>query len=187
MLRAMPSCAICATLVACAFVNFALVATTPITVLPRLAKPRTPRPMGVFIIASVSANESFLPICSGPIFPERRPAMISPDFGSITSPNALTATMAPTITPPPMSMLAVPSPDFMASVMPNILPTDAPVPAPTFPSAGGSDTAEAAARDPIAASGRISARPRLRSYKIAEGTIGTLAAPALNPIFFSSR
>ena len=38
MVRAMPSCAICATFVAWAFVNFAFVATAPITVLPRLCK-----------------------------------------------------------------------------------------------------------------------------------------------------
>ena len=37
IVRATPFCAICATLVACAFVNFAFVATTPMTVLAREA------------------------------------------------------------------------------------------------------------------------------------------------------
>jgi hypothetical protein len=41
--------------------------------------------------------------------------------------------------------LAVPTPHFMDCFAPNIFPTDAPVPAPKFPSRGASDVAVAAA------------------------------------------
>ena len=49
IVRAMPSCAICATLVACALVKFAFVATTPMTVFARAMQTRAdPRPSGLF-------------------------------------------------------------------------------------------------------------------------------------------
>ena len=50
--------------------------------------------------------------------------------------SALTAISAPTVTPATVTD-AVPRPPFMACCMPNILPTTAPLPAPTLPSAGG--------------------------------------------------
>ena len=57
--------------------------------------------------------------------------------GSRTSPSALTATSAPTITPPSSLRLLEPIPPRIARAMPWILPTLAPVPAPTLPSATG--------------------------------------------------
>ena len=59
--------------------------------------------------------------------------MIRPLFGSITSPNALTATIAATITSSRRWMLALPIPAFIAQGMPKIFPTVAPQPAPTLP------------------------------------------------------
>ena len=69
---------------------------------------------------------------------------------------------APT-TAPAARVLAVPTPPFMARTIPNALPTDAPVPTPTDPSASGPVLAAAAAEAPIARSGRTSGRPTARS------------------------
>ena len=55
--------------------------------------------------------------------------------GSITSPSALQATIAPTVTPSTVTE-AVPMPPFIARWKPKILPITAPAPAPTQPSAG---------------------------------------------------
>ena len=56
----------------------------------------------------------------------RAPARRGPVAGSRTSPNALTATSAPTVAAP-TRRLAVPRPPFMARAKPKALPTDAPV------------------------------------------------------------
>jgi hypothetical protein len=143
--RASASCAIWATLVAWALSNLALVATTAMTVLPPAASLKIVRPVRVCITLSVSAKGLVPPSLTGPRLVGRAPAMICPVPGSSTSPNALTATMAPTRTPPPISRLAVPRPDFIAPAIPNIFPIVAPVPAPTLPSATGPPWAVAAA------------------------------------------
>jgi hypothetical protein len=67
-----------------------------------------------------------------------------PVAGSITSPSALTAISAPTVTWPTRT-LALPMPPFMAEAMPNSLPTVAPAPAPTLPCAGAALLAAAQA------------------------------------------
>jgi hypothetical protein len=73
----------------------------------------------------------------------RAPATTRPERGSTTSPIALTATIAATVSPP-TSIDAVPTPPFIARARPNSLPTEAPAPAPTLPSPGAS--AEAASQ-----------------------------------------
>ena len=65
----------------------------------------------------------------------RTPATTLPVAGSMTSPAALTAAMAPTMRPFGSAMLAEPMPPFIARAAPAILPTVAPAPAPTLPSA----------------------------------------------------
>ena len=124
--RASPSCALVARRLACAFVSFASVATTPIVVFV---------PGSTMRAASPSSNarresRSALPPAV------RAPAMTRPVSGSITSPTALHATIAPTVTPCALTA-ALPMPPFIARSMPNTLPTAAPAPAPTLPSAGG--------------------------------------------------
>ena len=71
--------------------------------------------------------------------------MSRPVSGSRTSPTAFTAMSAPRCTPS-RSRTAQPSPPFVARAMPWSLPTLAPVPAPTLPSATGPGRAPAAAR-----------------------------------------
>ena len=83
--------------------------------------------------------------------------------GSRTSPNAFTATKAVTSTPPLSSTSPEPTPDFMAWRMPKILPTVAPVPAPTAPSFTAPVVAAAAALSPISRVGRMPALPISRS------------------------
>ena len=67
-----------------------------------------------------------------------------PVAGSTTSPSALTAISAPTVTPSTVTD-AVPMPPFMAYGMPNSLPTVAPAPAPALPWAISSPAAWQAA------------------------------------------
>ena len=62
----------------------------------------------------------------------RSPAIFFPVDGSKISPSALTATTA-AIRRSPNSTAYIPRPDFIARSMPQILPTVAPVPAPTLP------------------------------------------------------
>src|SRR5439155_179738 len=67
--------------------------------------------------------------------PQRHPAGTAPPAPT-TSPPALTPTSAPTTTSPPSPAAAhVPTPPFIAARGPSALPTVAPVPAPTDPSA----------------------------------------------------
>jgi len=65
----------------------------------------------------------------------RAPATTAPVAGSITSPTALTATIAPTMRPFGNAMAAEPMPAFIGMRPPPIFPTVAPAPAPTLPSA----------------------------------------------------
>src|SRR5436190_17449241 len=174
MLRARPSWAICATLFASAFVSTASVATTAIVVAAPVA-----------LLGSSRAGSS--PRLSARIVPTSRvpsavraPATTRPVRGSTTSPTALTATSAATVMPP-TSTDAVPMPPFIARPMPNSLPTEAPAPAPTLPSASESRDAASQAAWPAAASGRMRGSPTQRSNRIAAGTIGTtkgVAAPS---------
>ena len=70
-----------------------------------------------------------------PSAPLRAPARVAPSVGSITSPVALTATRAATVTPA-TRIEALPMPPFIARSIPNNLPTLAPAPAPRLPCAG---------------------------------------------------
>ena len=71
-----------------------------------------------------------------------------PVAGSTMSPRALTATIAATTRPFGRVMAALPMPPFIARSRPPILPTVAPAPAPTFPSATGPSVAAFAAWKP---------------------------------------
>ncbi len=124
--RARPSCAICAILVACVFVNAALVATTPIVVCCSGSGART-------ACAECAARRGRRRAPCRPRFACRRRSGRS--TGSMTSPRALTATSAATTSPSGSAMAALPSPPFIARPRPAILPTVAPAPAPTLPSA----------------------------------------------------
>src|SRR3972149_3699033 len=92
-----------ATMFAPSLVRPAFVATTPITVLPFEAKRSAVRPTMLRMTASVSAKGPSPPRRTGPTRITRAPAITWPVGGSITSPSALTATIAPTMTPPPTS------------------------------------------------------------------------------------
>ena len=131
MLRARPSCAICATLLASALVSTASVATTAIVVAAPAALLGSSRAGNSPRLSARIVPTSFLPSAV------RAPATTRPVRGSTTSPIALTATSAATVMPP-TSIDAVPMPPFIARPMPNSLPTEAPAPAPTLPSASES-------------------------------------------------
>jgi hypothetical protein len=126
MVRARPSCAICDILAASALVSTASVAMMPSVVEDAGSMSRGVSPLRIACVAWISARPSSV----------RAPAMGRPQAGSMTSPTALTATMAPTVNPLTASA-AVPMPPFIARSMPNSLPTTAPAPAPTLPSTGG--------------------------------------------------
>ena len=107
---------------------------------------------------------------------------------STTSPSALTAISAPTVTP--CSVIdAVPMPPFIACAMPNSLPTLAPAPAPMLPCASAAPVpawaASSQAAQPASAPGRMRASPTCRSNSTAAGTMGTRwpgAVPTGRPI-----
>ena len=107
MERARPSCAICASLLACALVSLASVATTPIVVAAPGWKGAGNSPARMACIVSSSAVPSAL----------RAPATGRPLDGSITSPSAFTATSAPTVMPAARTE-AEPMPPFIARAMP---------------------------------------------------------------------
>ena len=114
----------------------------------------------------------------------RAPASMLPS-GARTSPTALTAIRAPTVTPCTLT-LAEPMPPFMAQACPNSLPTVAPAPAPTLPVAQGVLVAASQAARPAAASGRMEALPTGRSNNTAAGTMGTRPTPTSRPYPCSS-
>lgn len=134
MARASPSCAHTASRRAWAFVMVASVATTPIVVLVPASS--------VFGTSPASSARRVSRSPSPPAL--RAPATGRPDSGSTTSPAALQATSAPTVTPSTV-IDALPMPPFMAYSMPKSLPTEAPAPAPTLPSAGSARDAAAQA------------------------------------------
>ena len=107
MARARPSWAICASFWACALVKMASVATRPIVVaMPAWIEGGSSPLRIAWVIPSVRRPSSV-----------RVPAMTVPLAGSMTSPTALTATMAPTVILPTLTA-AVPMPPFIARPMP---------------------------------------------------------------------
>ena len=116
MVMASPSCAIEASLFASSRVSFALVATTPMVVLPKAACPRAAESMQGVSLPSIFAA-----------------ATSSPVAGSYMSPSAFTTAIAPTFTPFSSSIQAVPRPLFTAYLLPKAFATVAPVPAPMLP------------------------------------------------------
>src|SRR5262249_3416142 len=80
-----------------------------------------------------------------------------------------------------------PTPDFIACLIPRILPTVAPVPAPTAPSVTALSVAAAAAVSAISRVGRTPFLLKPRSYRIAPTTIGTSPPPVLKPTPLCSR
>ena len=175
MLRARPSCAATARRCACALVMTASVATTPMVVLVPASSDCANSPRNSARRVSARRNPSAV----------RAPATGCAVSGSITSPTALQAMSAPTVTPSTVTE-ALPMPPFMARAMPNILPTLAPVPAPTLPSAGSAREAAAQAAWPAAASGRMRMSPTIRSNSTAEGTSGSRPTPMSSPTPCSS-
>src|SRR2546425_404054 len=142
--------------------SVALVATTASVVL-RVANGAPPRPK----CASASTNLPSAP---------RAPARIAPE-PSRMFPTAFSTTSAPTTMSPPLAA-QVPTPPFIAARGPSALPTVAPVPAPTDPSATSPD-ATLHARYASSAVGQRSALPpgaRSKSKITAVGTIGTMPA-----------
>ena len=110
----------------------------------------------------------------------RTPATTCPVCGSMMSPTALTATIAATTRPFGSVIAAEPSAALHRAAQP-ILPTVAPAPAPTLPSATGPVVAAVCApcsRSPRSAGSSACRRSR-RSNRIAAGTIGTTPAPHL--------
>ena len=127
--------------------------------------------------AASAAKGSMMPPSSS-----RQPAIHAPS-ASRTLPRAFTATTA-TATSSPSRSPYMPSPDFIACSPPRILPTVAPHPAPTFPSASDwqsrSSAAFAAAR-PMAASGWAFS-PTSKSNRQALTTMGTSALSTGKPM-----
>ena len=112
----------------------------------------------------------------------RGPASTAPLAGSTTSPAALTATSAPTVTPPARRRLAEPRPLLVARSKPSILPTVAPVPAPTQPCGTGAVDGRSQAASPAAASGRTSGRARRAGRRARpRGRCGTRSGPTSTP------
>ncbi len=130
-------------MLACSFVSFALVATTPMVVFPKLSRFLKPPESIKDFVHKNSPVSGFL-----------APAIISPVTGSKQSPNALTATIAPTIASP-IFKLAVPMPPLDEFFIPSIFPTVAPVPAPTLPCSINSLFTLRQASYPICLSGLI--------------------------------
>src|SRR3989442_4908907 len=150
MRRASASPAACARLSRPVRSSEALVATTARVVLRAFPTPNgaPPRPKCV----NASTNLPSAP---------RAPARIAPEPSRIF-PAAFSTTSAPTIISPPVAA-QLPTPPFMAARGPNALPTVAPVPAPTQPSATLDDAA-VHARDAASAGGQPSALlPRAQS------------------------
>lgn len=125
MLRASPSWPDTARRWAWALVSTASVAITPMVVLVPGSTGSGGTPPSSARRVSISRWPSS----------ERAPATGRAVCGSITSPTALQAMSAPTVMPS-SDTEAVPMPPFIARPMPKSLPTAAPVPAPTLPSAG---------------------------------------------------
>src|SRR5580704_10593107 len=121
----------------------------------------------------------------------RTPATTRPVAGSMISPTAFTATIAPTINPFGNVIADEPSPAFVGrSRLPGeslSLPTVAPAPAPTLPSGTAFGLAAWDARYPQSAVGLIfGLRPTDRSKMAAAGTIGTLPDAVGKPMSCSS-
>src|SRR4051794_3070869 len=140
----------------------ALVAITPIVVLPNgLGGPGTPKPAAVGASGGIGVD-------AGDCVSE--PAGRAPT--GVTSPEALTAIMAAT-TRPPARQVAAPMPAGRAASGPRHVPTVQPVPAPTRPSCTRPVLASLHAAAPCLAPGRILAWPTPRSERPRVGTIGT--------------
>ena len=153
-----------------AFVHDTLAATTPKVVFPAAGGEfQVPLRSASMLSAKPTPSES------------RAPATMAPRAGSTMSPSAFTAARAPTTKPSGSVTAAEPRPPRMARSGPNIFPTDAPAPAPTLPTATGSEEADSAARNPDSAFGRTVGSPTPKSNRIAAGTIGTTLPPTGNP------
>ena len=134
MALASPACPATARRWACTLVSCASVAITPMVVLLPASSWCGGSPRSRARRAARRALPSAV----------RAPARGRPVTRSTTSPTALQAMSAPTVTPSTVTE-AVPTPPFMACCMPKVLPTTAPLPAPTLPSAGGRPLAAAQA------------------------------------------
>src|SRR5215207_4889924 len=144
MARAMPSWACTATRWTSPLERAALVATTPRVVLPGGTGSGRTSPSG-----PGSARRSRMAALAPP--GTRAPASTVPS-SSRTSPPALTAARAPTVTGP-ASTTAQPRPPLVMKSGPAVLPTVAPMPAPTLPSCPSAVTAARQAASPSAGPG----------------------------------
>src|SRR5215211_5325612 len=165
MALAMPSWACTATRWASPLVRAALVATTARVVLPPGGTGTSPSPAGDW---SGAVRRSRRAVLAPP--GTRAPASTVPSSSS-TSPPALTAARAPTVTGP-ASTTAQPSPPLVMCSGPAVLPTVAPMPAPTLPIGPSAVVAASQAASPSAGPGRASQSPTARSNSTAAGTIG---------------
>src|SRR5579875_1710147 len=110
------------------FRHWALPSAASVTTTPKVVLPKVGR---VDLPSSNVRQASAKPPASS-----RAPATTRPSR-STTSPRALTTASAPTVGPPGSRTTAVPTPPRLPRSGPRSLPTVAPVPAPTAPSAGG--------------------------------------------------
>ena len=188
MARASPSCAICATLLASSLVRPALVATTPMTVLPceRSAgrSCRRSRASPTSVSAKGPAADAHRASLAG----RARPGSAR-SLGSTTSPNAFTAISAPT-TQPAAQVDGWPCRCRTSSRRP--CPASCPTlaPGPRADVALGRPLARGGQAGAVTHRGVRPARrrcPDARSNRIAAGTIGTRATPASKPMPRSSR
>src|SRR3984957_18097774 len=173
----MPSWAIMATRVHSAVVNAALQATTPNVVLApgrNLSSASSRDSSGAGLPISAWASGGFEPPNS-PFNSNGHAQYVAPS-GISADPTEFTATMAPTVSPPPKSIDADPTP-------PSTNPAMAPRPAPTDPKAK-SGPAACKALAPRARYGgsspHVLSPPLPRSCSTAAGTMGMAGDPARN-------
>ena len=143
------------------------------------------RSSGMVTCSPMASIASSMSTISSPSAVARMPAIGWRVAGSTTLPTAFTADTAPTCRLPSWKARA-PSPDFMQRSGPPSLPTVAPVPAPTHPSASGRlsgvMSASRTAMAPSKLVGRACELPNARSNRQLEHTMGTRPQPTSRPM-----
>ena len=170
--RASPSCAIIAKRRQAFLPSGASVATTAIVVFaPANSALHAEKSSGSSGAAGIAGCGGISPASASSAAHSR------PQSGRTIAPHALTATIAPTVAPSPRRSDALPTPPLSR-------PALAPSPAPALPSANSLPARAAASRPSRRCGGSPlqCRRPgKLRSKRIAAGTIGTRASPTAKP------